>query len=214
MYFEALAKVASSADIEKRALELLSREEGKQAFVHLLLQGLGPEELSILARQLLFSYPDSDSDAESKSGDDGFGRRIGVREYSKDEQTSLELASLVQMFAYRKRILQDSLSASQVAKMLGVSRQTPHDRVKAGLLLGVLDNNVMKLPAWQFDADGPNGVVQGLPEVLAALNCGAFAKISWLASPNNIFDGLRPIEALKKGLVAEVLHEAQAVGAS
>lgn len=212
MYFEALAKVASSADIEKKALELLSREEGKQAFVHLLLQGLGPEELSILARQLLFSYPGSDSDAES--GDDVFRHRIGVREYSKDEQASLELASLVQMFAYRKRLLQDSLSASQVAKMLGVSRQTPHDRVKAGLLLGVLDNNVMKLPAWQFDADGPNGVVQGLPEVLAALNCGAFAKISWLASPNNIFDGLRPIEALKKGLVAEVLHEAQAVGAS
>lgn len=214
MYFEALAKVASSADIEKKALELLSREEGKQAFVHLLLQGLGPEELSILARQLLFSYPDSDSDSDAESGDDSFSHRIGVREYSKDEQASLELASLVQMFAYRKRLLQESLSASQVAKMLGVSRQTPHDRVKAGLLLGVLDNNVMKFPAWQFDASGPNGVVQGLPDVLAALNCGPFAQISWLASPNNIFDGLRPIEALKKGLVAEVLHEAQAVGAS
>lgn len=212
VYFEAWAKMASAADIEKRALELLSSEESKQAFVHLLLQGLGQEELSILARQLLFSYPDSESDAES--GDDSFSRRIGVREYSEDEQASLELASLVQMFAYRKRLLQDSLSASQVAKMLGVSRQTPHDRVKAGLLLGVLDNNVMKFPAWQFDASGPNGVVQGLPEVLAALNCGAFAQISWLASPNNNFDGLRPIEALKKGLVAEVLHEAQAVGAS
>lgn len=210
MYFEALAKVASAADIEKRALELLSREESKQAFVHLLLQGLGQEELSILARQLLFSY--SESDAES--GDDSFSRRIGVREYSKDEQASLEFASLVQMFAYRKRILQDSISASQVADMLGVSRQTPHDRVKAGLLLGVLDNNVMKFPAWQFDASGPNGVVQGLPEVLTALNCGPLAKISWLASPNSILDGLKPIDALKKGLVAEVLHEAQAAGAS
>lgn len=214
MYFEAWAKMASAADIEKRAMELLSNEESKQAFVHLLLQGLGQEELSILARQLLFAYPDSEIESDAESGDDGFSHRIGVREYSKDEQASLELASLVQMFAYRKRLLQESLSASQVAKMLGVSRQTPHDRVKAGLLLGVLDNNVMKFPAWQFDASGPNGVVHGLPEVLAALNCGAFAQISWLASPNNIFDGLRPIEALKKGLVAEVLHEAQAVGAS
>lgn len=198
--------MATAAEIENKTMELLSRDESKRTFVHLLFQGLGPEELSILAQQVLSPLP------EITESDSKFNNRIGVRKYSNDERIALEIASLLQFFAYRRRILQDALSASQVAEMMGISRQTPHDRAKAGVLLGVLDNNVLKFPAWQFDATGPNGVVQGLPEVLSTLKCSSFAKMSWLASPNDIFDGLKPIEVLKMGRTAEVLHEAQAVG--
>lgn len=196
----------TAAEIENMAMELLASDDGKRTFVHLLLQGLGPEELSILAQQLVSPLP------EVTESDSRFNSRIGVGEYSNDERVALEIASLLQLFALRRRMLQDALSTSQVAEMMGVSRQTPHDRLKAGLLLGVLDNSVLKFPAWQFDAAGPNGVVQGLPEVLSTLKCSPFAKMSWLASPNDVFDGLKPIEVLKMGRTSEVLHEAQAVG--
>ena len=85
---------------------------------------------------------------------------------------------------------------------------------KAGLLLGILDNNLWKFPEWQFDPEGPNGVVKGLPEVLDTLKCGTFAKISWLAGPNAVFDGLRPIDALKMGRIDEVIHEADGRGSA
>ncbi len=198
---------AEKQEVEEQTLQLLENEEGKRLFVRFLLEGLDQDALALLAKRLLGAreYTASDKDAE-------FARRIGVRNYATEERMALEIASLMHYFDYRKRLLANSLSAPRVAEMLGTSRQTPHDRVQAGLLLAILDNNVWKFPDWQFDPEGANGVVEGLPEVLAALQCGTFAKIKWLASPSPIFDELRPIDALKMGRMAEVVHEAQAVG--
>ena len=200
--------MSAKAEIENKTLDLLSRDEGKRTFVHWLFQGLAPDELSILAQRVLSPLP------QVTDSDNQFNSRLGVRQYSDDERIALEIVSLMQFFAYRKRLLQDALTAAQVAEMMGVSRQTPHDRAKAGLLLGILDHNILKFPIWQFDPTGPNGVIQGLPEVLSTLKCNSFAKMSWLASPNDVFDRLKPIEVLKMGRTAEVLHEAQAVGAN
>lgn len=196
---------AEKQKVEEHTLELLRKEQGKRLFVHFLLEGLDQESMAYLAERLRAAHEYDESEEETK-----FARRLGVRQYAPEERTALEIASLLHYFNYRRRLLANALSASRVAEMLGTSRQTPHDRVKAGLLLAILDNNTLKFPEWQFDPEGPNGVVKGLPEVLDAMQCGTFAKISWLASPNKVFDGSRPIDALKMGRVDEVVHEAQA----
>ncbi len=194
-------------EVEEKTLELLEKEEGKRWFVHFLLEGLNQDALTALAERLMASAEHTETGKDAQ-----FAQRIGVRKYPKEERMALEIASLMHYFEYRKRLLANALSAARVAEMLGTSRQTPHDRVKSGLILGILDNNVWKFPEWQFDPEGPNGLVTGLPEVLTALRCGTFAKISWLATANAIFDGLPPIEALKMGRIDEVVHEAEAVG--
>jgi hypothetical protein len=192
-------------EVEAQALELLSTEEGKKLFVDLLVQNLDEKGLSILATRLTNPCGETTADLE-------FAEKLGIPTYSQDEKRAFELVSMLKFFDYRKSLLANALPNGTVAEMLGVSRQTPHDRVKAGQLLGMLDNNVLKFPEWQFDAEGPNGVVLGLPQVLSALKCGPLAKISWLSTPNPIFDGARPIDALKMGLMDNVIHEASAVG--
>ena len=100
-----------------------------------------------------------------------------------------------------------------MAKLLGTSRQTPHDRIKSQTLLGVLDKGTYRFPAWQFDPEGPDGVIDGLPEVLRVLEVSDFAKLNWLMRPNPFLDGLTPLVALKQGQKERVIREAAAVGA-
>jgi hypothetical protein len=86
--------------------------------------------------------------------------------------------------------------------------------VKGGTLLAVLDRGVWRFPAWQFDPEGPDGVVEGLPEVLRALEVSPLAKASWLVRPNQYLEGRTPLAALKEGRVEAVRSAAEAVGAS
>lgn len=193
--------------LKTQTIDFLSSDEGKRKFVDLLMESLDERSMDVLAKW--FDCPHEDS-AEDKE----FAKRIGITNYAPDEKRAFELISTFKLFEFRRNLLANSISSTGVAEMLGVSRQTPHDRAKAGQLLGILDNNVLKFPEWQFDARGPNGVVQGLPEVLQALKCSTFAKISWLATPNAIFEGVRPIDALRMGRIEDVLYEAAAVGVS
>ena len=136
------------------------------------------------------------------------------RTWSQEEKLQLELESLFRYFARRRELLAGALSATAVAKLLGTSRQTPHDRINSQTLLGVLDKGSYRFPAWQFDAEGADGVIDGLPAVLKALDVPDFSKLNWLMRPNPILDGLTPIAALKLGQKERVIHEATAVGLS
>jgi hypothetical protein len=135
------------------------------------------------------------------------------RTYTRQETLELELESLFRYFERRRQLLWGALSATEVAKLLGTSRQTPHDRMKSQTLLGVLERGAYRFPAWQFDPEGPDGVIDGLPEVLRVLAVSDFAKLNWLMRPNPFLDGLTPLVALKQGLKARVIREAAAVGA-
>ena len=106
-----------------------------------------------------------------------------------------------------------SLSAPEVATLLGTSRQTPHDRARAGTLLGVLDRGALRFPRWQFDPQGEDGVVGGLPEVLDALRLSPFGKAYWLSRPNPYLGDRSPVEALKEGELQGVRNLAESVGA-
>ena len=114
-------------------------------------------------------------------------------------------------FARREELLKDSLTAPEVAKLLHVSRQTPHDRVENGSLLAVLDRGALRFPEWQFDPDGPEGVVSGLPDVIRALPIPPLAKINWLVRSNPCLEGRRPIDALRRGDRERVLDTARGV---
>lgn len=135
-------------------------------------------------------------------------------EYGQQEQVALELATLVRSFRFRQELLANSLTAPQVAELLGTSRQTPHDRAKSGALLAVLDRGALRFPRWQFDPEKPDGVVPGLPEVLRALHTSPLAKVSWLVRLNPYLEQRTPLQALKDNELERVTRLAGAVGIS
>lgn len=137
----------------------------------------------------------------------------GARSYSPEERVALRVETLTRAFALRDELLKDSLTAPEVAKLLGVSRQTPHDRVESGTLLAVLDKGALRFPRWQLDPNGPDGVVAGLPEIIRSLhNLPALAKVNWFVRANPFLEGRRPIDALRQGDVKRVRDAARDTG--
>lgn len=124
--------------------------------------------------------------------------------------------NLFRAFAERRRLLSQALTATEVADLLSASRQTPHDRAKAGTLLAIKDSGRLLFPDWQFDPDGPDGVVAGLPAVLGELRgpLNQLAKARWFLTQKSLMQGLTPLEALRAGDLDDVLAEARSVGAS
>ena len=131
---------------------------------------------------------------------------------SESERVEDALELLMRSFERRRELLAESLTAPQVARLLNTTRQTPHDRVKAGTLLAVMDRGALRFPSWQFDPEGPNGVVADLPEVLRALEIPPIAKISWLVRSNEMFDRQRPLDLLKDNQIERVIRQAHGVG--
>ena len=139
---------------------------------------------------------------------------LAGRSYSPAEKLKLELESLFHYFERRRELLAGALTASEVASLLGTSRQTPHDRMTSQTLLGVLDKGVYRFPVWQFDPSGPDGVIEGLPDVLKALKVSDFAKLNWLMRSNPNLENLTPLFVLKEGDQERVIQEAMTVGVS
>ncbi len=173
-----------------------------------LLQNLSPKEQELLTQGLKKVFNSQNSTHSSE--EDNLAETI--RTWTEAEKIKLEIESLFRYFQRRRELLKNSLTASQVAKLLGTTRQTPHDRLKKSTLLGVRDNGVYHFPLWQFDPEGSDGVVEGLPAVLKTLQVSDFAKLNWLVSPNPYLDNLTPLEALKQGQKKRVITEATSVG--
>ena len=148
-------------------------------------------------------------EAEAGAGD-GLESWLGP---APSNPVALELEALQQRFALRRQVLSRTLGADEVAELLQTrSRQTAHDRAKAGTLLAIRDNGRLRFPLCQFDPDGPDGVAPGLAEVLQALRLPALAKAAWLEGPHPALEGHSPIERLKQGELAGVLAAAQRAG--
>jgi hypothetical protein len=139
---------------------------------------------------------------------------LAGRSFSKKERIQLEMDTLARHFQHRRQLLENAFTAPQVAKILGTSRQTPHDRVGSQTLLAIKDNGKLLFPSWQFDPSGPDGVLEGFPQVLKALAMSDYAKLGWLTKPNPYLEGLPPVEALKQGQGGRVIQQAEAAGAS
>lgn len=202
------APTANGAAAKARQRRAATRTIG--ALQHLLEES-SPEDLEIVSSRVerALEAPEVSEERRELVSDLTAGR-----EYGRQERSALEMANLARAFRRRRELLDSSLTAPQVADLLGTSRQTPHDRVKGGTLLAVLDKGIWKFPIWQFDPEGPDGVIEGLPEVLRALHASPLAKASWLVRPNRYLEGRTPLEALKEGLIEAVKGAAETVGVS
>lgn len=134
------------------------------------------------------------------------------RSFSESEHLQLEMDTLLRYFQHRRGLLAGALTTGQVAQLLGTSRQTPYDRVKAQTLLAVMENGSLRFPIWQFDPEGSDGVIAGLPATLKALQVSDFAKLNWLTRPNEVLGRLTPVQALQQGQQDAVVQEAVGVG--
>jgi acyl-CoA reductase-like NAD-dependent aldehyde dehydrogenase len=137
----------------------------------------------------------------------------GGRQYSAEERAALESAVLTRSFARRRELLAGTKTASEVAALLGTSRQTPHDRLESGTLIAVYDHGAWRFPVWQFDPEGPDSVIAGLPAVIRALHVSPMAKVGWLTRPSPYLDGVTPLDMLKHGEVQRVVTLARSVEA-
>ena len=138
---------------------------------------------------------------------------INAAHFSKDSLFKLEAEQLRLKFAKRRELLEGALTTAEVAELLQVSRQTPHDRVKSNSLLAITEKGSLLFPRWQFDENGSNGVINGLAEVLDALTgLSPLEKISWFVKPNPYLKNLTPLAALKKNRVEKVVKLAKVIG--
>jgi len=116
---------------------------------------------------------------------------------------------LVRYFDAKQKILVGALSRQEVEHRLSLPREDITQYLEREELLAV----DTKFPAWQFDQEGPNGVVAGLAEVLQALEVPPLSQAQWLVRANPYLDGISPLDALKQGQKERVVSEARAVGA-
>jgi hypothetical protein len=200
-------RLASRTAVASEPLKRLQDADAK------LAERLPPSTLAALAR-------DTEEAASAViSGPSGRQRRskiTGEPVPSPADMTRIRRKNLLDGFAERHRLLEGSLSVAEVADLLQVGRQTPHDRVKAGRLLAVRENGRLAFPDWQFDPDGPDGVLEGLTDVLHAMQepLSPLGRIRWFLRPKALLDGKTPIEALQRGHTREAIIEASTVGLS
>ncbi|MEI8159009.1 MAG: antitoxin Xre/MbcA/ParS toxin-binding domain-containing protein [Burkholderiales bacterium] len=169
---------------------------------------LDPPAQAALLQALTYVAPREG--AASAKVDGPLGEWLGE---SPANPAQLEFESLRRSFALRRQLLARTIGTAEVNEILAAgSRQTVHDRLKAGTLLGILDQGKWRFPLWQFDADGPNGVIDGLAQVLQALQVSNLAKARWLQKPHPVFGGSTPVDLLRQGRLEEVLAEAGQVG--
>ena len=195
-------------DVLQRPLRRQEREQVVQDLnlFALLRDRLPSRDLRALRNELL--HLASLDESRSRSGE--IHPATGEEIASPEEQVYVGFRSLLSLFEARHALLEEALTAPQVAKLLRSSRQTPLNRVRNNTLLGVQVNGVWRFPAWQFDAEGDHGVIRGLPQVLRALEPqDPFAKLVWLCRPNATLKAT-PVEVLRAGEVERVVDAARA----
>ena len=135
---------------------------------------------------------------------------------SAAELRRIRFVNLQRAFGERQRVLQQALTVNEVAELFGKGRQYPHDRRKAGTLIGIKDSGQWFFPAWQFDPEGPDGVIAGLPQVVKEMRgpISDLGRIRWFVTPKPLLEGRTPLLALADGDVDEVIAEAESIGAS
>jgi biotin operon repressor len=115
---------------------------------------------------------------------------------------------------HRKRILEKlggTLSAEEVAELIGISRQAVDKRRSQNQLIGLTQGRRgYAYPAFQFE-DGKT--LAGLKDVLDALSGhDPWMQSIFFANGNDRLNGKTPLEALRQGKFASIVLAAQAYG--
>lgn len=182
------------------------RESIKQvtSLVKSLMAITDADDLSKLAHSL---QPKRVTDKEVQLAKD-----IAGDEYVDEPSWHLELSNLHRLYELRRRLLEKSLTSTEVATLLDwKTRKTIHDKLQAKDILGIKDKGMYRFPLFQFDPKGDDGILDGFSQVLKALEVSDFTKLNWLSKPHPAFDNLTPVEMLRKGKLDDVLVEARGV---
>ncbi|MGL6340656.1 MAG: hypothetical protein ACRC80_16140 [Waterburya sp.] len=173
-----------------------------------VIKGASAENLKLIAKlpQLPEVTKSEKSLVQAIVGDD-------YRDCSTEEMWCLEFANLLRLTRLRRQLLQQAIGMEEVMELLDLeSQEIVLERVRNNTLLSVKDLGVYKFPLSQFEPEGKWGLVEGFPEVLAALEVSPLAKLSWLSKVHRAFEGRTPLEMLRLGYLSDVLVEARAVG--
>lgn len=92
---------------------------------------------------------------------------------------------------------------SDAALLLGKSKQAVS--ADAGLLKLEMRNGALGYPAFQFDGRRQQAGVREVVTVLSSVVATPWTIASWLTSANAELDGIRPIDALRRGRVDAVV---------
>jgi|ThiBiot_300_plan_2_1041538.scaffolds.fasta_scaffold00112_74 DNA-directed RNA polymerase specialized sigma24 family protein len=115
---------------------------------------------------------------------------------------------------YRAALLDKAgggLSLTEAAKLLGLSRQAVHKRIKTNSVLGMMNGTELVLPRAQFTKiEGQVEVLPGIAEVLKQFKmAGNWSALQFLVeSDPNLAD--IPLHALAEGRTEDVCHAAKA----
>ena len=133
-------------------------------------------------------------------------KEIAGDEYVEEINPLLYLANLKGKFDLKRSLIASSLTTTQVQDLIGCqSISNVYDRLKANTLIGLKHNGQYHFPIWQFDPDGENNVLDGLPKLLTALEeISNFAQLIWLTKPLKTFDNKIPWQILKSGNLQEI----------
>lgn len=112
----------------------------------------------------------------------------------------------------RARLLRESVSAAEAGRLTGRSRQAVERQRRDGRILALRVGRQWRYPAWQFDADGPGGLVPCLSEVVASLFRSPAGAAAWLTTPRPELDGDTPLRRLERRDAEPVLRLAEQLG--
>lgn len=104
------------------------------------------------------------------------------------------------------------LTAPEIARSLGISRQGVNQRRLAGTLLGLPDGRRFLYPRCQLNAGG-TAILPGLAQTLKTLgDVDPWTKFVFLVSGQDALDSAAPIDALTGGSIEPVLRAARLHG--
>ena len=112
----------------------------------------------------------------------------------------------------RARLLRESVGAEEAGRLTDRSRQAVERQRREGRILALRVGRQWRYPAWQFEIDGPAGLVPRLPEVVASLHMSPAGAGHWLTSPHTELGGEAPIQLLRRRDAEPVLRLAQRLG--
>jgi hypothetical protein len=103
------------------------------------------------------------------------------------------------------------LTAEELAKALGITRQAVDKRRRAGKLIGLnTGRRGYAYPAWQL---GTNGVLAGFPETLADLSVrDPWMQAAFFVSGDPRLGGATPLDELRRGNIGAVRRAARGFG--
>ncbi len=170
------------------------------------LQELDPERRRSLARGLRGAVeeyrarPESDPLAEV---DEPLG---------EEQAVAAVLWADLEVEENRARLLRESVGAAEAGRLTGRSRQAVERQRRDGRILALRAGRQWRYPAWQFDTDGPGGLVPSLSEVVTRLFHSPAGAAAWLTAPRPELGGDTPLSRLVRRDAEPVLRLAEQLG--